>query len=79
MVENNNNNNNNNKDLYFMRATQSNTGSDFHCGPQILGLYLHASGHRVENCSATYYLLNNERDGAFFIFKDKEFHTAMPW
>ena len=27
--------NNNNDNLYFMRVTQSNTGFDFRCGPQI--------------------------------------------
>ena len=29
---NNNSNNNNEYDLFFLRATQSNTGFDFHCG-----------------------------------------------
>ena len=32
---NNNNNNNYNNNLYFTRITQSNTGLDFCCGPQI--------------------------------------------
>ena len=30
----------------------------------------HASGQRVENCSSRYGFLNDERDGAIFIFKD---------
>ena len=38
-----------------------------------------SSGHRVENCSSRYSFLNDERDGAIFIFKDKEFHNTMPW
>ena len=32
-----------------------------------------SSGHRVENCFSRYSFLNDERDGAIFIFKDKEF------
>ena len=38
-----------------------------------------SSGHRVENCSSRYSFLNDERDGAIFIFKDKESHITMPW
>ena len=30
----------------------------------------HASDHRVENCSSRYSFLNDERDGAIFIFKE---------
>ena len=29
----------------------------------------HASGHKVENCSSRYSFLNDERDGAIFIFQ----------
>ena len=39
----------------------------------------HASSHSVENCSLRYCLLNNERDGAIFIIKEKEFCITIPW
>ena len=39
----------------------------------------HASGHRVKNCSSMYSFLNDERDGAIFVVKDKEFHFIIPW
>ena len=32
----------------------------------------HVSGHRVDNYSSRYSFLNDERDGAIFIFKDKD-------
>ena len=36
-----------------------------------------SSGQRVENCSSRYCTLNDVRDGAIFIFNDKEFHITL--